>query len=120
MNNRENISFEEQYSRLKRLHCDMKLDIPMHSNFNVYTKFIDSIKRVKQYTYDVLGSLIKENQSIDFSKVSIDAIQHIACQNDLTFTKLNRDTHTNELTYMLTMWTDSETDFNCYLIFTVC
>jgi hypothetical protein len=120
MNNREIISFEDQYSRLKCLHCDMKIDVPMHSKLYDYTKFIDSVKRVKQYTYDVIVPLVDNNQGIDFSKVSIDKIHHIAILNDLTFTELHRDTHKNELTYMLTMWTDDVNDFNCYLIFTVC
>lgn len=119
MNKRENITFEDRYTRLENVtvHCEMKINVPMHSNLQDFTKFMQSTNRVKQYTHDVIGSL-SDKHTVDFSKVSIDNIHHIANLNDLNFNVIHRDTHKNELTYMLTMWKNTE-DFNCYLIFTV-
>ena len=119
----DQITFEDEYkySRLENVtvHCEMEIDVPVLSNLQEFTEFLQSVNRVKQYTYDVIGSLIDDKHTVDFSKVSMGNIQHNADLNYLFFSKIHRGNKNNdELTYLLSTYIN-DVFSQCYLIFTI-
>lgn len=100
--------------------CEMMIDVPAHSNLQDFTEFMQSVNRVKQYTYDVIGSFVDPEDVkgyVNFQKVSnlsVENIHHIANLNCLYFTEIHKDEQENELTYLLTSYKNNRV-FNCYL-----
>lgn len=121
MNEREYISFKEHFSKLENvvIRCEMQIDAPMNSNLQDFTEFMNCVNRVKQYTYNVIGSFLKDdNYNSDFTKIAIHDIRHIAELNYLYFNKTRLFGHDDDLSYLLTTTINDE-DFICDLIFTV-